>query len=119
MLALGTMSVTAGVITVLKLLAGGTTIHLPAQVLGWMFVMHFNWVTHNALAKDGNYYPVNLDSGYYWLGNRIFFGIYMHGNHHKRANVFNPLFWDEAKFGPACPIVKPYPVPRETTSNAE
>jgi hypothetical protein len=33
--------------------------------------------------------------------------------------VFNPLFWDEAKFGPACPIVKPYPVPRETTSNAE
>ena len=27
----------------------------------------------------------------YWLGNRIWFGLYMHGNHHKRANIFNPL----------------------------
>ena len=34
MLAFGTMAVAAGVITVLKLLTGGTTIHLPAQALG-------------------------------------------------------------------------------------
>ncbi len=91
--------------------AGFVALFLPAQILGWMQIMHFNWVTHNALAKTGEYHPVNIDSGIYWIGNRIFFGIYMHGNHHKRANVFNPLFWDEKKYGKADPLVKPYPVP--------
>ncbi len=91
--------------------AGFLTLFLPAQILGWMQIMHFNWVTHNALAKTGDYHPVNIDSGIYWIGNRIFFGIYMHGNHHKRANVFNPLFWDEKRYGKADPLVKPYPVP--------
>ena len=71
--------------------AGFFCFYAPATVLGWLFVMHFNWVTHNALDKTGEFFPVNLDRGYYWLGNRIFFGIYMHANHHRRANVFNPL----------------------------
>jgi hypothetical protein len=34
MLTFGTMAVAAGVITVLKLLTGGTAIHLSAQALG-------------------------------------------------------------------------------------
>ena len=34
---------------------------------------------------------INIDTGVYWLGNRLLFGLYMHGNHHKRANLFNPL----------------------------
>ena len=97
---------------------GFLVLFVPIQILGWMFVMHFNWVTHNALAEDGHYYPVNMDSGKYWIGNRIFFGIYMHGNHHQRANVFNPLFWDDAKFGKAAPLVKPYPVPQTEESSA-
>jgi stearoyl-CoA desaturase (delta-9 desaturase) len=71
--------------------AGFFFFYVPATILGWLFVMHFNWVTHNVLAKDGDFHPVNLDHGYFWLGNRIFFGIYMHENHHRRANVFNPL----------------------------
>ena len=65
--------------------------YLPATILGWLHVMHFNWVTHNALAKNGEFKPVNLDSGIYWLGNRLLFGIYMHANHHRKASVFNPL----------------------------
>ncbi len=89
--------------------AGFLVFFIPAQILGWMHVMHFNWVTHNALARNGDYHPVNIDSGIYWLGNRLFFGIYMHGNHHKRSNVFNPLFWDEKKYGPALPLVKAGP----------
>lgn len=48
-------------------------------------------MTHNALAKNGDFKPVNLDSGIYWLGNRLLFGIYMHANHHRKASVFNPL----------------------------
>ncbi len=66
-------------------------IFLPVQAIGWVHVAHFNWVTHNALDPSGDYHPVNIDHGVYWIGNRIWFGLYMHGNHHKRANIFNPL----------------------------
>jgi stearoyl-CoA desaturase (delta-9 desaturase) len=66
----------------------------PSSILGWLFVMHFNWVTHNgAHHLPGGFRPINIDRGYYWLGNRIFFGIYMHANHHKRAGVFHPLYF--------------------------
>jgi stearoyl-CoA desaturase (delta-9 desaturase) len=54
-------------------------------------VSHFNWVTHNGESKANDYHPINIDSGLYWLGNRIWFGLYMHKNHHERANIFNPL----------------------------
>ncbi|MCA9695759.1 MAG: fatty acid desaturase [Myxococcales bacterium] len=70
-------------------------IYLPVTVVGWLHVAHFNWATHNAHDPSGDYHPVNLDHGWYWLGNRIWFGLYMHGNHHRRANVFNPLRMDE------------------------
>jgi stearoyl-CoA desaturase (delta-9 desaturase) len=68
--------------------------YIPATIIGWLHVMHFNWVTHNALARNGDFKPVNLDSGIYWLGNRLLFGIYMHANHHRKASVFNPLKMD-------------------------
>jgi len=68
---------------------------LPVQVLGWLHVSHFNWVTHDPHDPDGDYKPINIDSKLYWIGNRIWFGLYMHGNHHRRANVFNPLKMDE------------------------
>ena len=48
-----------------------------------------------ALSPDGDYKPVNLDHGLYKFGNRILFGLYMHANHHKRANIFNPAKMDE------------------------
>jgi fatty acid desaturase len=68
---------------------------LPAQGLGWLHVAHFNWATHNAHSADGDYKPVNLDHGLYRIGNAIWFGLYMHANHHKRANIFNPGKMDE------------------------
>lgn len=70
----------------------------PASIIGWLFVMHFNWVTHNgAHHLPGPFRPINIDRGIYWLGNRIFFGIYMHANHHKKASVFHPLYWKAPK----------------------
>jgi len=63
---------------------------VPANAVGWIHVAHFNWATHNAHDPNNDFKPVNLDHGFYWLGNRIWFGLYMHGNHHKRTNVFNP-----------------------------
>jgi stearoyl-CoA desaturase (delta-9 desaturase) len=67
------------------------TVFAPASVLAGLFVVHFNWTGHNAHTKDGPIAPVNLDSGYFWWGNRMFFGIYYHANHHKVARAFNPM----------------------------
>ena len=47
---------------------------------------------------------MNLNHGYFWLGNKLFTGIYFHANHHKRPHLFNPARWD-AKFGPQEPPV--------------
>jgi stearoyl-CoA desaturase (delta-9 desaturase) len=67
-------------------------VFLPANVLAALFVIHFNWSTHNGEAglQDNDFEPVNLNRGYYWIGNKVFAGIYMHANHHRRPHVFNP-----------------------------
>jgi fatty acid desaturase len=71
---------------------------VPGNLLAAAFIGHFNWATHNGQAgKD--YRPVNLDGGYYWLGNRLFTGIYFHKNHHLRPYLFNPRRWDESRHG--------------------
>ena len=64
---------------------------VPASIVGFLHLMHFNWSTHNALNPEQGFRPVNLDRGYFWLGNRIWFGIYYHGYHHRQANLFNPM----------------------------
>jgi len=63
---------------------------VPASIIGMLHLVHFNWSTHNAMAGT-DFHPVNLDRGYFWVGNRLWFGIYMHGNHHKRPQALNPL----------------------------
>jgi stearoyl-CoA desaturase (delta-9 desaturase) len=70
---------------------GFFTLFLPASIGAGLFVIHFNWCGHNAHTKDQPIAPANLDHGWYWLGNRMFFGIYYHGNHHKMAMLFNPM----------------------------
>ncbi|MCX7807454.1 MAG: fatty acid desaturase [Deltaproteobacteria bacterium] len=66
-------------------------VYLPAFLFAALFVIHFNWSGHNAHVPGGKIQPVNLDSGWFWLGNRLFFGIYYHANHHKMARAFNPM----------------------------
>jgi fatty acid desaturase len=75
---------------------------VPASIIGALHLFHFNWSTHNAFSPTSDYKPVNLDHGYYWLGNRIWFGIYYHANHHKSARVLNPM-----TFSPSLPITPP------------
>lgn len=62
----------------------------PASIVAGLHLMHFNWSTHNAYSPDADYKPVNLNHGLFKLGNKLFFGIYMHANHHKWPNVLNP-----------------------------
>ncbi len=70
--------------------AGFFFLVVPANIFGVLFIVHFNWSTHGATLRDTNFSPVNLNHGIYKLGNLLWFGIYMHKNHHKRASEFNP-----------------------------
>jgi stearoyl-CoA desaturase (delta-9 desaturase) len=79
-------------------------VFLPANVVGALFIIHFNWVTHNGPSGE-DFRPVNLNRGWFWLGNKIFAGIYMHANHHVHPHLFNPVRWNEARFGRAQPCV--------------
>ncbi len=77
---------------------GFFAIFFPLNVIAAAFVGHFNWSTHNG-AAGRDFRPVNLNHGYFWLGNKLFTGIYFHANHHKRPHLFNPMRWND-KFGP-------------------
>lgn len=81
----------------------------PASLLAACHLVHFNWSTHNAYSPTADYKPVNLNHGYFWLGNKLFFGIYMHANHHKNPTVLNPMN-----------VKKPLPIqPAPTKSDLE
>ncbi len=75
---------------------GFFAVYVPALAVGVLHLTHFNWATHNALG-EGELKPVNLDTGIFWLGNRLLFGAYMHANHHAYVTVFNPLRLDAAR----------------------
>jgi stearoyl-CoA desaturase (delta-9 desaturase) len=64
---------------------------MPSFVFAALFVMFFNWAGHNAHAEGATIEPTNLDHGAFWILNRMFFGIFYHGNHHKMARMFNPM----------------------------
>ena len=63
---------------------------VPANVVAALHVIHFNWSTHDAAAPEGQHRPINLDHGYFRVGNLLWHGIYFHANHHRRTNAFNP-----------------------------
>lgn len=73
---------------------GFFVLFVPASVIGFLHLNHFNWSTHNAAKPQEGFHPVNLDQGFFWLGNRIWFGIYYHGYHHQQANLFNPMHFE-------------------------
>lgn len=71
--------------------SGFFLVYLPAFVGAALFVIHFNWTGHNGHRAEYPIAPADLDYGWFWLGNRMFFGIYFHGTHHKLAMLFNPM----------------------------
>jgi len=75
---------------------------VPASIVGFLHLVHFNWSTHNAFSPEKDFKPVNLNHGFYKIGNYLWFGIYMHANHHKISKLFNP-----AKMPNGLPITPP------------
>lgn len=66
-------------------------LYLPAFFFAALFIVFFNWAGHNAHRDGATIEPTNLDHGIFWILNRMFFGIFYHGNHHKMAMLFNPM----------------------------
>ena len=64
----------------------------PCNFAAGLFVIHFNWSTHNGEAgkSDADMKPTNLSGPYYRIGNKLFAGIYAHKMHHDRPTIFNP-----------------------------
>ncbi len=63
---------------------------VPASVVGFLHLVHFNWSTHNAFSPSNDFRPINIDTGYYKIGNLIL-ARHLHAReHHQRANLFNP-----------------------------
>jgi stearoyl-CoA desaturase (delta-9 desaturase) len=67
-------------------------VFLPCNALAGLFVIHFNWSTHNGETAKSfeEMHPVNLSGAWYRLGNKLFAGIYAHQLHHDRPTIFNP-----------------------------
>ena len=67
-------------------------VFFPCNALAGLFVIHFNWSTHNGEAAKTleEMHPVNLTGPMYRLGNKLFAGIYSHQMHHDRPALFNP-----------------------------
>lgn len=75
---------------------------VPASLIGFFHLIHFNWSTHNPWSPTNDHRPVNLNHGYYKIGNWLWHGIYWHGNHHQKTSLFNP-----GRMGNALPVIRP------------
>lgn len=68
---------------------GFTFFYVPSFLANQLTYAHINYFSH-VEQPDGSVRIVNLDHGVYrWL-NRLLFGIYFHGNHHRHCSRFNP-----------------------------
>jgi fatty acid desaturase len=65
--------------------------YLPSYISNFWLFAHVNYYGHRIDEKTGEMHPINLSEGWYYkLANLCWFGIYFHGNHHKKPLLFNP-----------------------------
>jgi len=63
---------------------------IPSYISNHLLFVDVNYTAHPEDA-DGNTKAANLnDTLYYKIANFFWFGIYFHGNHHRRPMLFNP-----------------------------
>jgi stearoyl-CoA desaturase (delta-9 desaturase) len=81
----------------------------PMNLLAGLFVIHFNWCTHNgeAATRFEDMRPVDLTALRYRIGNKLFCGIYAHRTHHEKAYLFNPAKYAAAHPAPEAPAAEP------------
>ncbi len=64
--------------------------YVPSYVVNHLLFAHINYYAHPK-EEDGSTRPGNLDhNAYYKIANALWCGIYYHGNHHRKPQLFNP-----------------------------
>jgi fatty acid desaturase len=65
--------------------------YIPSLAFNHWFFAHINYYCHPLDDATDETAAANLNHNwYYHLANRLWFGIYYHGNHHRKPNLFNP-----------------------------
>lgn len=65
--------------------------YVPSFIANHLFFAHINYYAHPVNEETGETAPANMvGHWYYTLCNKLFHGIYYHGNHHRKPNLFNP-----------------------------
>lgn len=73
--------------------AGFWFFYVLSYAANHMLFCHINYYAHPKGAATGETRPGNLDHNlYYRLANALWFGIYYHGNHHRKPLLFNPKY---------------------------
>lgn len=65
--------------------------YIPSLIWNHVMFAHINYFCHPADPQTGETKATNLNETlYHKVANAIWFGIYFHGNHHKKPSLFNP-----------------------------
>jgi stearoyl-CoA desaturase (delta-9 desaturase) len=72
--------------------AGFVFFYVPSYIANHLLFVDINYTAHPA-DEQGNTAAANLNHNlYYKLANFFWFGIYFHGNHHRKPLLFNPRY---------------------------
>lgn len=71
--------------------------YIPSFLFNHWFFATINYFCHPVNEQTGETAAANLTHGWYYpLANTLWHGIYYHGNHHKKPNLFNPRHMKDA-----------------------
>jgi fatty acid desaturase len=77
--------------------AGFLFFYIPSYISNHLLFVDVNYSAHPK-DESGNSKPANLNHTlYYKIANALWFGIYFHGNHHRRPLLFNPRYMQLSK----------------------
>lgn len=67
--------------------------YVPSYAANHLLYCHINYRAHPVNPDTGDTEPTNLNHNlYYKIANALWFGIYFHGNHHRKPLLFNPRY---------------------------
>jgi len=70
--------------------------YIPSYIANHLLFVDINYTAHPKDTETGETNAANLDHNFYYkLANTMWFGIYYHGNHHRRPLLFNPKYMPE------------------------
>jgi len=73
--------------------AGFLFFYVPSYIANHLIFIDINYTAHPADPATGETAAANLNhNAYYKIANALWFGIYFHGNHHRKPLLFNPRY---------------------------